>query len=183
MAISNPFPGIGAGVSDIFQGEADRSKASYDLLEGQEYTEAQTLAEQNEQFTAQSTQIKEAQINREVTASLGKTQAQVAGAGFATSGSALDILRSSAQQGAVTKAVASEQGLITEAGYQEQASSYGLMAQAAQSAAAAENKAAEGADIGAALQFAGVGFNLLTAIGGPGDLGSPGGGKGVDTAG
>jgi hypothetical protein len=42
--------------------------------------------------------------------------AQVAGDGFAASGSALDILRSSAAQGAIAKAVTGYQGLITEAG-------------------------------------------------------------------
>ena len=38
-------------------------------------------------------------------------------------GSALDILRSSAQQGSITKAVAGQQGLIEEAGFEEQGQS------------------------------------------------------------
>jgi hypothetical protein len=42
--------------------------------------------------------------------------AQVAGDGFAASGGALDILRSSAAQGTIAKAVTGYQGLITEAG-------------------------------------------------------------------
>jgi hypothetical protein len=145
---------IGAGVSDLFQASADKSKASYDLMEGQEYTLAADLATQNEQYTQMSTAIKEAGQTREITQALGKTQADVAGAGFAQSGSALDILRSGAQQGAIMKAATSEQGMITEAGYAEQAQSYNLMATAADSAASAEDSAAKGADISAIIKFA-----------------------------
>lgn len=156
--------GIGSGVSDLFAASADEAKAQYDITEGQEYSLASQLATQNAQFTEQSTAIKEAQLNREVTASLGKTQADVAGAGFATGGSALDILRSSAQQGALTKAVASEQGLITEAGYKEQAQSYDLMATAANNAASAEKTAATGADIAAGLSFASAAVSLIPGL-------------------
>ncbi|HTC04891.1 MAG TPA: hypothetical protein VK749_15920 [Xanthobacteraceae bacterium] len=145
---------VGAGVSDLFQASADRSKASYDLMEGQEYTLASDLATQNAQYTQMSTAIKEAGENREITQALGKTQADVAGAGFAESGSALDILRSGAQQGAIVKAATSEQGLINEAGYNEQAASYNLMATAADQAASAEGTAAKGADIAAIIKFA-----------------------------
>ncbi len=73
------------------------------------------------------------------------------GAGFAASGSGLDILRSGAQQGAIMLATTSQQGLITEAGYTEQQQSYNIMATAAGEAAAAEKTAATGAYIGAAI--------------------------------
>jgi hypothetical protein len=45
---------IGAGVSDIFQGFADETKAKGDILEGQAYGEAAQLAGQNAQFTEMS---------------------------------------------------------------------------------------------------------------------------------
>ncbi len=99
MAIgSGTISGISAGISDIFAASADKSKAAFDRIEGQEYTLASQLATQNEQFTQMSTAIKEAQTSREVSKSLGATTAAVAGAGFATSGSALDILRESASR-------------------------------------------------------------------------------------
>ena len=82
---------------------------------------------------------------------LGKTMADVAGAGFAESGSALDILRSSAQQGAITQAVASQQGLINEASYQEQGQSYLQMANAAGEAAKMEGSAMTGDYIAAGI--------------------------------
>ena len=76
----------------------------------------------------------------------------IAGAGLGQTGSALDILRESASQGALTHAVLGQQGLITEAGYEEQATSYKNMAQAAQVAIDAENKAATFADITGAIK-------------------------------
>ena len=149
---SQTFSDLGAGVSDIFAGFAAQTKAQGDILEGQAYGEAATLAEQNAQYTKTSTAIQEAQANRELLMSTGKTQSEVAGAGFAASGSALDILRSSAAQGSLQKAVVGQQGLITEAGYKEQASSYNLMQQAANNAASAEKTAATGSFIAGGVQ-------------------------------
>jgi hypothetical protein len=79
------FSSLGAGVSDIFQGFADETKAQGDILEGQTYSEAAQLALQNEQYTKQSTAIQQAQAQRELLMSTGRTQAEVAGAGFAAS--------------------------------------------------------------------------------------------------
>jgi hypothetical protein len=152
--------GITTGVSDIFAGFGDEAKAKMDLDEQQEYQLASRLATQNEQFTQMSTAIQEAQESREITQALGKTTAQVAGAGFAESGSAIDILRSGAQQGAQAQAVLSEQGLITEAGYKEQAQSYDLMASAAGTAASAEKTAAIGSFIAGGLSLAGAALSL-----------------------
>jgi hypothetical protein len=84
--------------------------------------------------------------------SLGTTKAAVAGAGFSNSGSALDLLRSSAEQGATTKAVLGQQGLITEAGYNEQQQSYTLMANAAGVAEKADKEAETGSFISAGIQ-------------------------------
>lgn len=171
---------ISGGVSDLFLASADKSKASYDLLEGQEYTLASQLATQNAQFTQDSTAIKETQINREETKALGTTTANLAGAGFATSGSGLDILRETASTGSIAKAAANQQGLITEAGYNEQAQSYSLMATAADQAAQAEETAAKGATIGAYIDFASAAFDLggLASGAGGGGGSSAGGGKG-----
>ncbi len=157
---------IGAGVSDIFAGFGDIDKMKADELESGQYSEAAVLAEQNKQFTVQSTAIKEAQDTREITQAMGRTTAQVAGAGFSTSGSALDILRSNAQQGAITKAAASEQGLVTEAGYQEQADSYNTMASVAADAAKGANLASIGSFVGAGLQAEAANIDFGSAAAG-----------------
>lgn len=149
---------VGGGVSDIFAGFAAGSKAKGDLLEQQNYLLASQYAQQEAQYTKMSTAIQEQQLTRQVTKALGETTADVAGAGFAESGSALDILRESASQGALQKAVTSEQGLITEAGYKEQAQSYTNMAAAAGEAASAEKTAQIG-------DFISGGVKIATGIG------------------
>lgn len=158
MAIgSTTFSAFGGAVSDLFAGFGDLAKAKGDEFEKQNYELASTLALQNKEFATQSTAVKIMQADRELSKAQGQTTADVAGAGFATSGSAIDILRESASQGALTKQVLGQQGLITEAGYQEQATSYQNMAQAAQAAIDAEKKASFGA-------FISGGFKAIAGI-------------------
>lgn len=149
---SSTFSGLGGAVSDLFAAEGHRLKARGDKFEQENYDLAAQLADKNVQFAATSTAIKQHQADRELFKSLGTTQADVAGAGFAESGSALDILRSSASEGALSKAVLSEQGLITEEGYKQQAQSYRNMSRAAQVAIDAEENAAIGSEITGALK-------------------------------
>lgn len=163
MAVGpSTFSAIGGGVSDIFAGFGADAKAKGDLLEQQNYDLAAKLALQNVQFTKQSTAIQEFQAQRETTKALGETTADVAGAGFAEGGSALDLLRDSASQGAMQKAVLGEQGLITEAGYKEQAQSYQNMAAAAGDAANAEKMAQTGDFITGGIKIA-TGIATLAA--------------------
>lgn len=157
MAIGQQtFGDIAGAVSDLFGAVGDfqkadlqakglrinaeglRLKAQGDLAEAEQYDLAGTLAKRNEQFTQASTAIQQAQQQRETSIQIGGQQAAVAGAGFAASGSALDILADSARQGALAHAVLGQQGLITEAGYEEQAQSYNLMANTARTTAAGE---------------------------------------------
>jgi hypothetical protein len=165
MALStSTFTAAGGAVSDIFAGIGDlqggalkakglnlqasglRIKAQGDLAEAGEYDLAGNLARKNVEFTEQSTAIKQMQQDRANTMAIGGQQADVASAGFAASGSALDLLRDSASQGALTKAVLGQQGLITEAGYQEQADSFAVMSSAARTAAAGEFGVADQTD-------------------------------------
>lgn len=134
-AVSDLFSGFGAEAQAGLKAKGLRIQAQGDLAEAHNYDLAAGLAGQNAQFTEASTAIKEAQIERQTTLALGGQRADIAGAGFAASGSALDMLRDSASQGALTKAVAGQQGLITEAGYNEQQKSYETMASAARSTA------------------------------------------------
>ena len=112
------------------------------------------FAGQEAQFSQQSTAIQIAQKNREATMAMGKTASEVAGAGFAASGSALDIMRSNAQQGALATAVTSENGKIQTQGYQEQQQSFETMATIAGNAAKQANLASIGSFAAAGLSFA-----------------------------
>src|ERR1700679_700573 len=96
---------LGGAVGSLFTSEGNTAEAN-------SYTSAGELEEQNAQLTAASTRIQETQMARQVSQSLGTTQADVAGAGFTESGSALDILKSSAQQGALAKSLINIQGAV-----------------------------------------------------------------------
>jgi hypothetical protein len=139
---------------DIFAGFGDQARAAGDIAEQQSYLLAAKCADIEARYTKESTAIQSFQQQREVTKSLGSTVAGVAGAGFAASGSSMDILRESASQGALANAVLKQQGLIQEAGYKEQAASYLNMAAAEGQAASAEKMAATGSDITAGLRIA-----------------------------
>jgi hypothetical protein len=113
-----------------------RIKSQGDIAEAENYDLAAALARKNEAYAARSTEIQQSQLDRKITLTIGGQKADVAGAGFKESGSAIYLLRDSAQQGALAKQVLAEQGEITEAGYEEQAKSFDTMSAAARMAAA-----------------------------------------------
>lgn len=141
---------FGGAVGDIFGGQATaaglRLKAYGDMMAAKNYDLAAGLAKQNADYTATSTEIKEVQAERQLYLGLGTTQTDIAGSGFSMSGSGLDILRSGAAQGALTKQVVGAQGQITEAGYIEQSVAYTNMAEAARYAARVEQEMADDAE-------------------------------------
>jgi hypothetical protein len=136
------FNDFAGAASDLFSSQINAEsldiKAKGDLAEAASYDMAAGLALLNKQYTVTETAIKETQNDREVYQTISQQQAGVAGGGLAESGSALDLLRSSAQQGALSHAIIGQQGLITEAGYQEQHDSYTNMAGALRQAAQEE---------------------------------------------
>lgn len=153
---------IGGAVQDLFAAEAHQSKAKGLRIEGENYDLASKFATQNAQFTETSTAIKQAQLDREIFKTVGGQAADIAGAGFSASGSALDIMRDSASQGALTKAVGAEQGLITEEGYKVQSQSYTNMGEASRMAADAEDRASTGAYWSAGFKAAGAITSVFT---------------------
>lgn len=132
--------------------ESLRTKAKGDLAEADNYDLASGLARQNEAYTEQSTRLQQYQLNRQVTQAIGGQQASVAGAGFASSGSALDIMRDSASQGALAHGTLAQQGVITEAGFEEQAKSFDTMSAAGRATAASEYGIADKTDVIAGQQ-------------------------------
>lgn len=140
---------FGAAVSDLFGAKgASASADSYD--------QAKSIALANAGIARQATNIKQIQEGRQIFKTIGAQRAGVGGAGFSEGGTALDLLRSSASEGALTKALTAEQGAITENSYAEQAGFYGGMAGAARSAGTADT-------IGGLLQIAGGASNLYSA--------------------
>lgn len=156
---------FGGAANDLFSAPATakgmRLKAQGDLVEGENYDKAATLARQNEQFTEQSTAVKDMMSARQIQQGIGTETADIAGAGFARSGSALDLLRDSAQQGAIQHQLITQQGLITEAGYNEQASAYSNLANFARYSASVQNEQADSAETAG---FISAGFKAATAM-------------------
>jgi hypothetical protein len=146
--IATALSDFGGAVSDLFGAKGATASAG-------SFSQAATIAEQNAALTAQATRIRETQESRQIFRTIGAQKASVGGAGFAESGSALDLLRSSVSEGALTKAITAEQGAITENSYAEQAGQFRGMASAARSSAT-------GQTVGGLIQGAG---GLLNAAG------------------
>lgn len=151
---ANTLTDFAGAASDIFAGFGDDAKAQGAAYEAENYTEAAALAKQNAAFTVESTGIQEMQTQRQITAAMGTTRADVAGAGFANSGSSIDLLADAASQGRLTQQVLEKQGQITEAGYNEQAQADTNLAAAATAAENADKNAGIFSDITGALKFA-----------------------------
>lgn len=158
------FSDTAGGVSDIFSSFGHDAKARGDIAESLNYQLAAGYANENEKYTELSTGIKELQLNRSIYQAIGGQQADVAGAGFAASGSALDLMADSANQGALAKSVLAQQGIITEAGYREQAQSYTNMSNAAIQAADAEKKAGVFSTITGGLKIAAGLASIITGL-------------------
>lgn len=118
------FADIGGSVKDLFGGIGEFESASG-------YEAAAKFATQNAEIATQSTQIQEVQAQRKIYQTIGGQKADIAGAGLSESGSAQDVMRSSAEQGSLTKQLIANQGAINVAGYEEEASNYSSMASAA----------------------------------------------------
>lgn len=154
------FSAGGGAVSDIFAGIGYDYKAKGNRLEAENYDQAAAFADENALFTVAATNVKTAQAQRSIYQTLGGQQADIAAAGFSASGSALDLMRDSAAQGNLTKAVLSAQGQITETGYKQQAASYRTMAESARLAA----DAADWAQIGSFVSGAIKGITAIASI-------------------
>lgn len=151
---SSTFSNVGGAVNDLFAAEGYKIKAKGNRLEAGQYDSAAGFADENAMFARASTTIKLAQQDRENLKVLGGQSADIAGAGFSASGSALDIMRDSASQGALTSQVLGAQGEIAVHGYEEQAKSYRTMAEASRLAADAQDTAGMGSTISGGIKAA-----------------------------
>jgi hypothetical protein len=142
---------IGSAVGDLYAAEGDQAEAA-------NYEQAAGLSREEAKFTESSTNISEMQATRQITQSIGGVKAAYGASGLAQSGSALDVLGSSAQQGSLTKSAIGYQGLQQEYQYQEQAVSYDNMAAAAENAAQGSDVAAGISGLSAIANFATLGL-------------------------
>jgi len=119
---------IGAAVSDLFSSMGDTEEAK-------SYEEAAKLSFEEAKYTELMTGVQQVQETRQITQALGSEVAGYAGSGMAMSGTALNVLQSSAQQGALAKQVSEFKGQQEAYAYTEQGKAYEDMAAAAKMAA------------------------------------------------
>lgn len=158
--IGNVVGGIGGAVSDFFGAEGSEAGAHGDFEAAKYYADSADIALSNEQIAKESTTIQEAQLSRKIFQTEG-TAAATAGAMNVQGGSAGDILRDSAKQGALAKALVSQQGALNVNSYQQQYE--GLKGQEASMIGAgnAELKAAEGKNQAGFMSLLGSGISLV----------------------
>jgi|SRR5579884_410277 len=155
-ALSGFFGGIGSAVGAFFGAQGSEDLAQGDFQAAKLYADAADIAKQNVQIAKESTIIQEAQLQRQITKTIGAEQAAIAGNNL-QGGSAGDLIRSSMQQGALARAVLSQQGFLEQQQFKQQA--LGLEAQEA-AAVAAGNAALQSA---AAQRWGGI-FSLIGGV-------------------
>lgn len=148
MALSASFFGdIGAGISSFFGAEGSEKEASA-------YKKAAGYASANAGLAQRATDINSNIVQRNLYMSLGTERADTAAAGFQQSGSALDLIRSSTEQGALSKALVETQGAQQVLGYQSEA-------EADKAKASAASDAGTGGFLGGLLDIAGAALAFI----------------------
>lgn len=150
MSLGDFITAGGQAIQDLFGSHGATAQAN-------SFTSAAQLAEQNADLSKASTRIQTVQQARQIFQAEGTQIADVAGAGFTESGSALDLLRSTAQQGALTQSLTAIQGAINENSYAAQAGAY-------RGAAAASQENAKANTVGAIASLGGALVNNGTAL-------------------
>lgn len=117
-----------AGDFAAFNAASDLLGAAGDFAAAAGYKKAAKLSENNARLAKVATQIEETQAARQIYQVIGAQQAAIAGAGFSLSGTAIDLMKSSAAQGSLDQALIANQGLIEENTYKAQAAQYSAAA-------------------------------------------------------
>jgi hypothetical protein len=124
-ALKSSVSGLLNDQNTVRELEADAKAAGLSAqgysAEASAYGTGGDIATQNASLTDMAGKISEYQQNRELLGTLGSQRAAVASAGFTQSGSNLDILRASHQQGYLAKQLIGTQTMLTKGGYMEQA--------------------------------------------------------------
>lgn len=117
------LPGVGSAASDLFG-------AAGDFAAAKGYDKAAGYSKDNARLSKIATGIEEIQATRQIYQVMGAQSAATAAAGFSFSGTAIDLMKSSASQGSLDKALIANQGLIEENTYLSQAAQYEAQAKA-----------------------------------------------------
>jgi hypothetical protein len=100
--------------------EAAATQAAGYQKETEAYNTVGAIAAENATVEGVAGNIKQLAANRQVNVTLGSQRAAVASAGFANSGSSLDIMKSSIQQGYLNQQIIQTQTALTQGGFLEE---------------------------------------------------------------
>ena len=142
-------------VESFFGAKASGLNAKGLRLQAKAYNEAAEFSFRNVDYTRASTEVQAYQLQRNLFKSFGQTEADIASAGFSDSGSAGDLMRMGAEEGALQTAILNYQGKVSEEGFRVQGESYKVQAQAALFAAKAADAAAKGGFISGLIKAGG----------------------------
>lgn len=140
--MADMFSSLGGAISSLFG-------AGGDMAMKRAYRSAATYTGEMENVSSSATALEQTMVSRQALKTIGAQQSQYASAGMASSGSALDVLRSSEQQAALSHQVLQTQGEINTLGYETQKAMYKANASAA-------GAAAQGSYISGAMQMVGA---------------------------
>lgn len=160
QSVSAGFNSAGMAVQSIFGAKASGIMAQGYRDSAGSYGEAADIARKNAKIVEQSTELKTLQTDRQIYKVIGGQQSDVAGAGFAASGSALDLLADSQAQGELTRSLVELQGEIDQNAYLQQATAYEAQANLALAQADAADKTAQGSQIAGYIHAATSVFNF-----------------------
>lgn len=141
-SVQNIGSSFGAAASSLFSGFASQNMAAGYAQSAAGYTKSAAYARKNAEYATKNKDVQLQMADRQIYQGIGGTEADIAGAGFSRSGSAIDLLIDSAQQGELQKELVTIQGDIQIAGYNQQADALETQASVAlQQEKAAKNSA------------------------------------------
>ena len=147
--VSSLFEAINAGVTNLANANAQNTIAAGDTQEAAAYGNAIQVAEAGARLSRVAGSVQQQQEGVQIAKTIGQQKAAVAGGGFAASGTALNLLRSSTRQGMFQQQITGVDAELKAEGFETQG------------AAATAEQASATAAAGAATATA----KSLTAIG------------------
>jgi hypothetical protein len=162
--LSSGLSGIGGVAVDIAAAMGGRVTAAGYRDAANSFGQAQYLAEQNALQSQVAGRLQRAQLARQVYMTTGAQEAITGANGFQIGGSAADIIRNTAQQGALAAQLSSEQTGININSYLAQADADRREQQQAEAAAKAAESSVTGGFLGAAFKAIGAGAAIAGAF-------------------
>lgn len=160
--IADSLPFFGSAVGQFFGAEGAGAVQQGDLAAADAYEKAASIDFGNAHLAMISGNIIQTQLGQKINLAMGKVSAEAAGSGGTQGGSAGDVLRMSAMQGGLAKAVQGVSNELQVRGYQEKGTAEDAQAAQMQGAAAAAGAAKAGGMFGAAFSAVGGLFSLFS---------------------